>query len=94
MNDDDTLAEVVYTSPPLDCTDVNISVPEGGVDLEVVGLLGKSNGRSCNQHACCGETLLVDQLLRLVKCVVVVSGKEEEAVKFVRVTAEGDGCTV
>ena len=85
---------VTYDSPPLNCTDINIPVPEGGVDLEIVGLLGKSNGRSCNQHECCGATLLNDQLLRLVKCCVMVRGKEEEAIKFVRVTAEGDGCTI
>ena len=94
INDDGNLAEVVYTLSPLNCTDIDIHVPEGGVDLEIVGLLGKRNGRSCNQRTCSGKTLLMDQLLQLVKCVVVVHGKEEEVIKFIRVTVEGDICTV
>ena len=82
------------TSPPLSCLDINIPEPQGGIDLEVVGLFGTSNGRSCCQHECCGRSLNVNELLRIVKCVVHVKGKSEDAIKFVRVTAEGDGCTV
>jgi hypothetical protein len=81
-------------SPSLNCTDVNIPPPEGVIDLEVVGINGISNGRSCCQHDCCGSSLSENELLRLVKCVVTINKKTEEAVKFVRVTADGDGCTI
>ena len=81
-------------SPSLSCEDINIPPPQGGVDLEVVGINGNTNGRSCCMHECCGATLSENELLRLVKCVLTIKNKTEEAVKFVRVTADGDGCTV
>jgi hypothetical protein len=84
----------VNSAPPLSCEDVNIPPPQGGNDLEVVGINGISNGRSCCIHDCCGASLSENELLRLVKCVVTINNQTEEAVKFVRVTADGDGCTV
>jgi hypothetical protein len=60
----------------------------------VVGIHGNTNGRSCCVHDCCGDSLSENELLRLVKCVVTINKKTEEAVKFVRVTADGDGCTI
>jgi hypothetical protein len=81
-------------APSLNCVDLNIQPPEGVIDLEVVGINGISNGRSCCQHDCCGASLSENELLRLVKCVVTINKKTEEAVKFVRVTADGDGCTI
>ena len=36
----------------------------------------------------------LNELLRIVKCVVTIKGKTEDAIKFVRVTGEGDGCIV
>ena len=64
------------------------------MDLEVVGLLSDSNGRSCTLHACCGEHVVVGDTLRLVACVVTVSDKTEEAVKAVKISDGVDGCTV
>jgi hypothetical protein len=68
--------------------------PQGSIDLEVVGLMGVGNGRSCNIHQCCGAEVKVGDLLRLVKTVVTVGQKSEEAVKLVRVIDCVDGCTV
>lgn len=63
-------------------------------DLEIVGLGQPGNGRSCTQHSCCGESLCADDTLRLVKCVVEVDGRPEEAIKCVRISEGSDGCTV
>jgi hypothetical protein len=68
--------------------------PPSGVDLEIVGLLSNTNGRSCTEHTVCGETVEVGDVLRLVKTVVTVKGVAEEAVKCVRITDGVDSCTV
>jgi hypothetical protein len=87
--------EAVYEmSPSLSCEDINIPAPQGGIDLEVVGICGNTKGRSCCMHDCCGDSLSVNELLRLVKCVVTINKEMKEAVKRVRVTADGDGCTI
>jgi hypothetical protein len=71
-----------------------VTPPQGDVDLEVVGLMGIGNGRSCNIHQCCGAAVQVGDLLRLVKTVVTVGNQSEEAIKLVRVIDCVDGCTV
>jgi hypothetical protein len=81
-------------SPSLNCTDVNIPPPEGVKDLEVVDIDGSSKDQSCCQHDCCGASLSENELLWLVKGVVTINKKMEEAVNFVHVTADGDGCTI
>eukprot|EP00977_Amphora_coffeiformis_P017062 scaffold5479_cov199-Amphora_coffeaeformis.AAC.1 len=58
-------------------------------DFEVVGLLSCSNGRSCTLHECCGEEVVVGDVLRLVACTVSVDGAVEEAIKVVKVV-DGD----
>lgn len=63
-------------------------------DLEIVGLYSSTNGRSCTRHETCGEHLSVGDLLRLVKCVVTIKGKTEEAVKLVKIADGTDTCTV
>ena len=63
-------------------------------DFEVVGLLSSSNGRSCTLHECCGEEVMVGDVLRLVACTVSVEGTVEEAVKLVKVVEGVDHCTV
>jgi len=40
-------------------------------DGEIVGLKGSSNGRACGQHACCGVSLQVDDLLHFKVSVVI-----------------------
>jgi hypothetical protein len=81
-------------APSLNCVDLNIQPPEGVIDLEMVGISGILNGQSFCQHYCCGASLLENELLRLVKCVLTTNKKTEEAVKFVHVTAENDGCAI
>jgi hypothetical protein len=68
--------------------------PSSGLDLEIVGLLSHTNGRSCTQHNICGENVMVGDVLRLVKTVVTVNGVAEEAVKCVRISDGIDSCTV
>ena len=63
-------------------------------DLEIVGLHGSNNGRSCSVHGCCGEHVKVGDLLRLVKCVVTINGVVEEAIKCVRIVDGSDSCSV
>ena len=63
-------------------------------DIEIVGLDSSTNGRSCTCHAICGQYVFVDDVLRLVKCVVTVNGKTEDAVKLVKIKDATDSCTV
>eukprot|EP00977_Amphora_coffeiformis_P024177 scaffold15108_cov180-Amphora_coffeaeformis.AAC.53 len=63
-------------------------------DFEVVGLQSSSNGRSCSIHECCGEDVMVGDVLRLVACTVAVQGVVEEAIKAVKVVEGIDQCTV
>ena len=69
------------------------NVPERP-DIEIVGLDSSTNGRSCTCHATCGQYVFVDDILRLVKCVVTVNGVTEEAIKLVKITDATDSCTV
>ena len=64
------------------------------IDLEIVGLNSSTNGRSCCIHACCGESVAVGDVIRLVKTVVTIDGHDEEAVKCVKVVNGADACTV
>ena len=63
-------------------------------DLEIVGLLSSTNGRSCTVHGCCGDHVGVGDVLRLVECHVTVKGTVEKAVKCVKVVNGIDTCTV
>lgn len=63
-------------------------------EVEIVGLYGSTNGRSCNLHACCGKTLVRGDLLRLIPMVVTINNVQENAVKFVRITEGMQACTV
>jgi hypothetical protein len=46
----------------------DIGIREG----EILGLRASNNGRSCELHGCCGETLAVGDLIRFKKCVVEI----------------------
>ena len=70
--------------------DINVPEPQGGLDLEVAGHLGRSNSHSCCQQECCDCSLNLNKVLRLVKCFVPV----KEGVQFINVIVEGDGCMV
>ena len=64
------------------------------IDLKIVGLKSATNGCSCSIHGCCGEAVAVEDVLRLVTTVVEVEGKQETAVKCIKVVNGIDGCTV
>jgi hypothetical protein len=63
-------------------------------DLEIVGLSASENDRSCCQHECCGEHVERNDVLRLVKCVVTVKDKTEEAIKLCLIKEGTMTCTV
>ena len=64
-------------------------------DGEIVGLKGSSNGRACVQHACCGVSLQVDDLLRFkVGVVIQEDGTAKTVVKAVLIRDGTETCTV
>jgi hypothetical protein len=63
-------------------------------DIEIVGLHSCTNGRSWSIHEVCGDFVEVGDLLRLVPTCVTINGKDECAIKLVRLMDEVDGCTV
>jgi hypothetical protein len=65
-----------------------------GSNLEIVGLDSLTNSGSCTCHATCGEYVAVGDVLRLVKCVVIVNGRTEDAVKLVNIQDATNSCTV
>ena len=65
-----------------------------GVTLEIVGLESNTQGRSCDQHSCCGSLVTEDTVLRLRKVQVIVDGKEERAIAAYHVSDGVDGCRV
>jgi hypothetical protein len=83
----------VANNPPYD-----ESVVERVCDIEMVGMFGSSNGRSCERHECCGKHIRLGDLVRLKRTVVSVSrnGQEadEEAIKVVRIEDGVETCTV
>ena len=63
-------------------------------DLEIVGLASSDNDRSCCQHECCGEKVKKNDVLRLVRCMVTINNKTEEAIKLCLVEGGSMTCTV
>ena len=43
-------------------------------DGKIVGLFGTSNGRACEQHQCCGGSVVADNLIHFKSGVVVLDG--------------------
>ena len=63
-------------------------------ELEIVGLDGDANGRSCTAHDVCGEHVAVGDALRLVRCIVTHNDIDKVAIKCVKVIDGVDTCTV
>ena len=63
-------------------------------DMEIVGLEGHDNGRSCSRHECCGIDVKINTVLRLTKTVVTINGNTEEAIKLQKVEEGTITCTV
>lgn len=61
---------------------------------EIVGLRGTTNGRSCDVHACCGETLRTNDLVKFRSVGVAVGNKQERAIAAVRLEEGVERCTV
>jgi hypothetical protein len=54
-------------------------------NLDIVGLHSSSNGHSCSVHS-------FSDLMGLVKCVVTMHGKLQDAIKCVRIIDGTDSC--
>ena len=70
-------------------------------DVEIVGLHERTFGRSCTTHECCGRTIQVGDVLRLVSMYIpippqdVVDGVVDEyAIKVTKIEDGVDMCTV
>lgn len=63
-------------------------------DVEVVGIRGVDNGRSCCEHVCCGKKLKVGDVLRLKKTIVSVNNRDVQAICMLKIVDACDGCTV
>jgi hypothetical protein len=62
-------------------------------NLEIVGLGASNNGHSCSVHSCCVDYLKVSDLMRLVKCLVLMKGELQEAIKCVHIIDGMNSCT-
>ena len=64
-------------------------------DGELLGLNASSNGRSCEQHECCGKAVKADDVIRFKLAVVEdVLGKPLETIKVVLIKDGTELCTV
>ena len=67
----------------------------GEGDLEIVGLRGSNNGRSCERHEVCGADVDVGDVLRLVPCILPNQhGDLDNAIKLHKVVSGCIGCCV
>jgi hypothetical protein len=62
--------------------------------VELYGLLGCTNGRSCERHTCCGESVILGDILRIKRTVVTINGSLDDAIKFVSIVDGCEKCTV
>ena len=62
--------------------------------IDIVGIKTSDRDRSCEEHACCGDVLEPDSLVRIRAVQIVVSGKEETALAVYWVTDGEDRCHV
>jgi hypothetical protein len=63
--------------------------------FEIFGLYASNNGRSCIEHICCGEEVVVGDVLRLQKTVIDTPEFEsEEAIACILVRAGEEKCRV
>ena len=61
---------------------------------EIVGLRGKTNGRQCKSHACCGDNIRPGSIVTFKIAMVKCHGKKEDAIKVVHVVDDKETCTV
>ena len=59
--------------------------------IDVVGLDKANNGRSCDRHSCCGQSLQVGMIVSFSSVTVSINGRDELAIAVHRVN---DGCRI
>lgn len=75
--------------------DVNSAHHPDGEAVLILGLHARNNGRTCENHYCCGgECLSLDAIVRLKVVQVWVRGREETAIAAHWVTNGIDRCRV
>lgn len=88
--DEEVLAEQQY----VEVEGQQVPAPTDFADIEIVGLSSCTSGRSCEIHDCCGKSVVVGDCLRLVRTIVFVNDKNEDAVKLVKISDGMETCTV
>ena len=63
-------------------------------DGEILGLRGTTNGRSCEQHACCGAIVRPNDCVRFKAAVVPIDGVDQAGIKAVLILDGTELCTV
>lgn len=65
-----------------------------GEAVDIVGIRSNTNGRSCTEHAICGEILDRDMVVRFRKVQVMKGGSSVDAIAVYHVTDGIDACRV
>ena len=63
-------------------------------DGEILGLRGTTNGRSCEQHACCGAIVRPNDCVWFKAAVVPIDGVDQAGIKAVLILDGTELCTV
>ena len=63
-------------------------------DGEILGLRGTTNGRSCEQHACCGAIVRPNDCVQFKATVVLIDGVDQAGIKAVLILDGTELCTV
>ena len=62
--------------------------------IEIVGLCSDTNGRSCEIHQICGESVILGDVLHLKRTVVTYKGQLKDAIKAVSIVDNAEKCIV
>ena len=92
-SDDKTLSDAEEDFV-VNTTNYDPTVPQGKIDVEIVGLNNPTNGRSCSIHECCGQSIKRGALVRLVRGVIEIKGNTEYCIKVIKVVDSSDSCFV
>jgi hypothetical protein len=69
-------------------------IVDGIRDSEILGLRGTTNGRSCEQHACCGTIERPNDCVRFKASVVPIDGFDQAWIKADLILDGTELCTV
>jgi len=73
---------------------VEMACHPSGITFDAVGLRASSNGRSCENHECCGVALEDNMVIRVTEEQVLIDGKEQKALAAYCVNGGMDTCKV